>query len=54
MDRWEYIERTYSIIAEKCTFTEWLNRFGDSGWELVTANYFNAEFPKCIFKRKIQ
>lgn len=57
MEKWEYMEEKYGGFREAgLSFISWLNKFGQSGWELVTTSELNSDYfgKKCIFKRKIQ
>jgi len=48
--KWEYISRTHWQDDP----TEWLNKYGCEGWELVSAMRSNTALTQYIFKRPLQ
>lgn len=57
MAKWEYRDVIYDTDYVKEDFNEWLNSYGQLGWELVSIYYPNSPYsnsPRCIFKRKIE
>lgn len=54
MGKWEYNDVTFDSYHVKRLFEEWLNEYGQQGWELVSVYLSESGIKKCIFKRKIQ
>lgn len=53
MEKWEYLEKSWEYYS--CgEFEIWLNKLGQEGWELASADLYGSSPIKCIFKRKIQ
>lgn len=55
METFEYKRDRFDAAHDKGTVTEWLNRYGEMGWELVTI-IKDQQFLlyDCFFKRKIK
>lgn len=54
MKKWEY--KTYLCDAGHVTDTEAINRYGNSGWEVVSVNFVRRHLSHwCVYtlKRKI-
>lgn len=57
--KYDYIHRVYNSREEECSYVEWLNQYGEEGWELVQTYYTNLNdqglisFCKVIFKKQI-
>ena len=54
VEKWEYNDITFDYTHIKKPFEEWLNEYGQQGWELVDIYSFGLNIKQCIFKRKIQ
>ena len=53
MAKWEYCFQTW--WTHHGDFIEWLDSYGQCGWELVQVNEQpSADYNECIFKRKIE
>ena len=53
-EKWKYNDTTFDYTHVKKPFEEWLNEYGQQGWELVDIYSFGLNVKQCIFKRKIQ
>lgn len=57
MTKWEYKVDTFTPYQGK-DFIDWLNSYGNQGWELVQETVIPQFAPlykySCTFKRKIQ
>lgn len=54
MEKFEYKRENFDFAHEKENLTDWLNRRGENGWELVSVvpDYYLVWI--CFFKRKIK
>lgn len=53
MEKFEYKREHFDFAQEKGTLTDWLNRRGENGWELVSVVRDHLVWI-CFFKRKIK
>lgn len=51
MEKFEYKREDFDFSYEKKTFTDWLNKHGEDGWELVSVTRDYLMWI-CFFKRK--
>lgn len=57
MKRFKYIVRSYSASSTThSNFEDWLNSYGDEGWEVAAINRYNGiDFPaNVVFKKEIE
>lgn len=51
MEKFEYKRENFDFAHEKETLTDWLNKRGENGWELVSVIRDHLMWI-CFFKRK--